>query len=163
MFPSHRIPQSNHCYVPRPQGSRIKPQSCSQPKSFQSQASDMFLGHKVPQSNLRHLPRYQGSRIKPQSCSQATSFQNKPQTCSQATGFQNQNSVMFPGQRVPQSNLSHVPREQGSTTNPQSCAQGTGFQKQTTVMFPGQRVRSEERRVGKECLRLCRSRWSPDH
>ena len=22
-------------------------------------------------------------------------------------------------------------------------------------------VRSEERRVGKECLRLCRSRWSP--
>ena len=26
----------------------------------------------------------------------------------------------------------------------------------------GQR-RSEERRVGKECLRLCRSRWSPYH
>ena len=24
-------------------------------------------------------------------------------------------------------------------------------------------MRSEERRVGKECLRLCRSRWSPDH
>src|SRR6059036_2240212 len=24
-------------------------------------------------------------------------------------------------------------------------------------------VRSEERRVGKECRRLCRSRWSPDH
>ena len=24
-------------------------------------------------------------------------------------------------------------------------------------------VRSEERRVGKECLRLCRSRWSPYH
>jgi tryptophan synthase beta chain len=23
--------------------------------------------------------------------------------------------------------------------------------------------RSEERRVGKECRRLCRSRWSPDH
>ena len=27
----------------------------------------------------------------------------------------------------------------------------------------GGRVRSEERRVGKECLRLCRSRWSPYH
>ena len=27
----------------------------------------------------------------------------------------------------------------------------------------GKVVRSEERRVGKECLRLCRSRWSPDH
>ena len=25
------------------------------------------------------------------------------------------------------------------------------------------RMRSEERRVGKECLRLCRSRWSPYH
>ena len=30
--------------------------------------------------------------------------------------------------------------------------------------FPGKAmVRSEERRVGKECLRLCRSRWSPYH
>src|SRR3546814_11756250 len=24
-------------------------------------------------------------------------------------------------------------------------------------------VRSEERRVGKECVRTCRSRWSPEH
>ena len=24
-------------------------------------------------------------------------------------------------------------------------------------------ARSEERRVGKECLHACRSRWSPDH
>ena len=24
-------------------------------------------------------------------------------------------------------------------------------------------TRSEERRVGKECFRLCRSRWSPYH
>jgi acyl-CoA thioester hydrolase len=27
----------------------------------------------------------------------------------------------------------------------------------------GDPVRSEERRVGKECRRLCRSRWSPYH
>ena len=27
----------------------------------------------------------------------------------------------------------------------------------------GKYARSEERRVGKECLRLCRSRWSPYH
>ena len=27
----------------------------------------------------------------------------------------------------------------------------------------GNCARSEERRVGKECLRLCRSRWSPYH
>src|SRR3546814_12587609 len=26
-----------------------------------------------------------------------------------------------------------------------------------------QQERSEERRVGKECVRTCRSRWSPDH
>src|SRR3546814_17832370 len=25
------------------------------------------------------------------------------------------------------------------------------------------RIRSEERRVGKECVSKCRSRWSPDH
>src|SRR3546814_3209298 len=27
----------------------------------------------------------------------------------------------------------------------------------------GHSVRSEERRVGKECVSTCRSRWSPDH
>ena len=27
----------------------------------------------------------------------------------------------------------------------------------------GQKVRSEERRVGKECASMCRSRWSPYH
>ena len=30
-------------------------------------------------------------------------------------------------------------------------------------MIPAIKKRSEERRVGKECLRLCRSRWSPYH
>src|SRR3546814_17507985 len=31
--------------------------------------------------------------------------------------------------------------------------------------FPGENpeTRSEERRVGKECVSTCRSRWSPDH
>ena len=29
--------------------------------------------------------------------------------------------------------------------------------------WKGSERRSEERRVGKECLRLCRSRWSPYH
>ena len=32
--------------------------------------------------------------------------------------------------------------------------------RETPLLNP---VRSEERRVGKECLRLCRSRWSPYH
>ena len=30
-------------------------------------------------------------------------------------------------------------------------------------MILSRMIRSEERRVGKECLRLCRSRWSPYH
>ena len=32
-----------------------------------------------------------------------------------------------------------------------------------TKNHPNADLRSEERRVGKECLRLCRSRWSPYH
>ena len=31
------------------------------------------------------------------------------------------------------------------------------------ISKPGLRVRSEERRVGKECVSTCRSRWSPYH
>ena len=31
------------------------------------------------------------------------------------------------------------------------------------ALLERERERSEERRVGKECLRLCRSRWSPYH
>ena len=31
------------------------------------------------------------------------------------------------------------------------------------IPFMSRCIRSEERRVGKECLRLCRSRWSPYH
>src|SRR3546814_13398045 len=37
---------------------------------------------------------------------------------------------------------------------------------QTARIAPGQPViirRSEERRVGKECVSTCRSRWSPSH
>src|SRR3546814_20844479 len=36
--------------------------------------------------------------------------------------------------------------------------------RQAAREFPGRRiVRSEERRVGKECVRTCRARWSPAH
>ena len=38
----------------------------------------------------------------------------------------------------------------------------SGSGKSTLVRCFNQ-LRSEERRVGKECLRLCRSRWSPYH
>src|SRR3546814_8190436 len=34
---------------------------------------------------------------------------------------------------------------------------------QTAIGRPAGAVRSEERRVGKECVSTCRSRWSPYH
>src|SRR3546814_13475391 len=38
------------------------------------------------------------------------------------------------------------------------------FHNTLVVCFGGTVLaRSEERRVGKECVRTCRSRWSPDH
>ena len=40
---------------------------------------------------------------------------------------------------------------------------GQSIQKQQITLSSQVRTRSEERRVGKECLRLCRSRWSPYH
>src|SRR3546814_19484327 len=43
-----------------------------------------------------------------------------------------------------------------------------GFQNATPIRVPASEVlhiydRSEERRVGKECVRTCRARWSPSH
>src|SRR3546814_9672551 len=35
--------------------------------------------------------------------------------------------------------------------------------RQPMVFFLEPRIRSEERRVGKECVSTCRSRWSPYH
>ena len=48
---------------------------------------------------------------------------------------------------------------------PQQAAADT-YEKHEIASVQQQKVkttRSEERRVGKECLRLCRSRWSPYH
>ena len=37
-------------------------------------------------------------------------------------------------------------------------------ERRASIVAPAKEpYRSEERRVGKECLRLCRSRWSPYH
>src|SRR3546814_15668497 len=37
------------------------------------------------------------------------------------------------------------------------------FAPRPPLMDPGHRLRSEERRVGQECCRTCRSRWSAYH
>ena len=48
-----------------------------------------------------------------------------------------------------------------STQDPNQREIFKRLEKQTNVHIDW--TRSEERRVGKECLRLCRSRWSPYH
>src|SRR3546814_13416959 len=40
---------------------------------------------------------------------------------------------------------------------------GSGKTLVALMALPTAVERSEERRVGKECVRTCRSRWSPDH
>src|SRR6059036_4027386 len=39
----------------------------------------------------------------------------------------------------------------------------TGVERHDAAVVLGSGWRSEERRVGKECRRLCRTRWSPHH
>src|SRR3546814_7345800 len=41
--------------------------------------------------------------------------------------------------------------------------QGLGFANAIAAMSKDDVIRSEERRVGKECVSTCRSRWSPYH
>ena len=50
------------------------------------------------------------------------------------------------------------------TLDDQPCAEILSLlDGETFDLILEEEVRSEERRVGKECLRLCRSRWSPYH
>ena len=43
------------------------------------------------------------------------------------------------------------------------CGAGREDLKMAMATCGGGRARSEERRVGKECNAMCRSRWSPYH
>src|SRR3546814_14197454 len=43
-------------------------------------------------------------------------------------------------------------------------AEEIGEREMSTILaVPPRKERSEERRVGKECVSTCKSRWSPDH
>ena len=53
------------------------------------------------------------------------------------------------------------PLEEGEVI--QKVGVGTADREDKERRVLSKRARSEERRVGKECLRLCRSRWSPYH
>src|SRR3546814_2454553 len=44
-----------------------------------------------------------------------------------------------------------------------ACSKGKGKAQLSQQGEPRKSIRSEERRVGKECVSTCRSRWSPYH
>ena len=56
-----------------------------------------------------------------------------------------------------------VQRKQYETFMKEYKEKHKNLKQPTVLILMGLPGRSEERRVGKECLRLCRSRWSPYH
>ena len=54
--------------------------------------------------------------------------------------------------------VQEIAADKGFTVHLFECGEGDHVH-----CFVSAPPRSEERRVGKECLRLCRSRWSPYH
>src|SRR3546814_13174554 len=50
-----------------------------------------------------------------------------------------------------------------ATSGPSPSPTRSWWTKSSILSPQGERKRSEERRVGKECVSTCRSRWSPDH
>src|SRR3546814_16368035 len=52
---------------------------------------------------------------------------------------------------------------QGDMTKLMAMQQGTPDPAQAEIAAKIKEIRSEERRVGKECVSTCRSRWSPYH
>src|SRR3546814_5868212 len=60
------------------------------------------------------------------------------------------------------SDLCQFPRA-GAISAPYGRSAPSRFARQATAAPGGDTPRSEERRVGKECVSTCRSRWSPYH
>ena len=56
-----------------------------------------------------------------------------------------------------------VERRQRTTIIEEVHRRGTALAESLAAVSTGALLRSEERRVGKECSLLCRSRWSPYH
>ena len=67
------------------------------------------------------------------------------------------NQIIHQSHIIITGNNNHVSMHFDSEENVESLLLNEGF------LLIIKENRSEERRVGKECLRLCRSRWSPYH
>src|SRR3546814_14267226 len=69
----------------------------------------------------------------------------------------------IPGRTISRS-VTHIAfREKSIRVETAESKKGRRRYQEHTVQFLIIDSRSEERRVGKECVRTCRSRWSPDH
>ena len=61
-------------------------------------------------------------------------------------------------------NRADLLQRQGKYPSPPGCPEWMGLEIAGTITQVGEgAARSEERRVGKECHSVCRSRWSPYH
>src|SRR3546814_21014583 len=65
---------------------------------------------------------------------------------------------LLPGALMRNAGLNFVCRDVALTVGTSQSAFTSRYDEGETI-----RVRSEERRVGKECVSTCRSRWSPYH
>src|SRR3546814_12854094 len=76
------------------------------------------------------------------------------------SGVQNTNEVSYSGYlRVAVARTSGGWTVSGNSVSPATAIEFG----EMTAGTPGTAARSEERRVGKECVSTCRSRWSPYH
>src|SRR3546814_3750943 len=87
--------------------------------------------------------------------------------CALVTGVQTCALPIFPGNEEPGLFHPDLPavQAQHSQRKAQARAPSRGDENllRKAMEIPGDGERSEERRVGKECVSTCRSRWSPYH
>src|SRR3546814_2097930 len=82
------------------------------------------------------------------------------QTCALPISWET--SVTLQDRTLPQPKLSghHMI---GGSQFPSDCAELLAIKEKAAQLITSLDSRSEERRVGKECVSTCRSRWSPYH
>src|SRR3546814_11820449 len=85
------------------------------------------------------------------------------QVCGKNTGHIEVARVGFDPAVLSYSDLLRVFFATHDPTTPGRPGNDVGPQYESAIFWQDESQRSEERRVGKECVSTCRSRWSPDH